>query len=156
MGCRTFVLDGDNIRHGLCSDLGFSARDRVENIRRIGETLKLFVGAGILTMSAFISPYARDRERVKALLGEKNFIEIYCDCSIETCEKRDPKGMYARARSGQILEFTGISAPYEPPENPDLHLKTGELSVQECVNEIIRHLLGRSPRIFLEPKRNGE
>ncbi len=143
MGCRTFVLDGDNVRHGLCSDLGFSPKDRTENIRRIGEMVKLFTEAGIIAMTAFISPYKRDREWVRSLIGKEKFIEVYCDCSLEICEKRDEKGLYARAKRGEIQEFTGISAPYETPENPELHFKTGEMTLGECVDTVIKYLLDR-------------
>lgn len=141
LGCRTYVLDGDNVRHGLCGDLGFSPKDRTENIRRIGETGKLFVDAGFIVMTAFISPYITDRESVKDLLGKENFIDIFCDCSLRVCEQRDVKGHYAKARSGEIPEFTGISAPYEVPEKPDIYLKTDTLSIEESVNFISKYLL---------------
>ncbi len=141
MGCRTFVFDGDNVRHGLCSDLGFSPEDRKENIRRIGEMVKLFVEAGIMALTAFISPYMKDRDWVRTLAGKGNFIEIYCDSSLETCEKRDVKGLYAKAKRGEIPEFTGVSAPYEAPEHPELHLKTDQMGLDECVDVIIRYLL---------------
>lgn len=140
-GCRTFVFDGDNVRHGLCFDLGFSPKDRIENIRRIGEMVKLFVEAGIIAMTAFISPYKKDREWVRSMVGKENFIEIYCDCSLEICEKRDIKGLYSKARRGEIQEFTGISAPYEAPENPELHLNTGEIPLKECVDIVTNYLL---------------
>ena len=143
MGCRTFVFDGDNVRHGLCSDLGFSPEDRRENIRRIGEMVKLFVEGGIIAMTAFISPYKKDREGIRSLVGNGNFIEIYCDCSIEECENRDVKGLYAKARRGEIPEFTGISSPYEAPENPTLHLKTDRMSLKECVDIVTEYLLER-------------
>ena len=143
MGCRTFVFDGDNVRHGLCSDLGFSPEDRRENIRRIGEMVKLFTEAGVIAMTAFISPFKKDREWVRSLVGKGNFIEIYCDCSIEVCEKRDVKGLYAKARKGEIPEFTGISSPYEAPENPELHLKTDKMTLDECVEAVIRYLSER-------------
>lgn len=128
-GCRTYVFDGDNVRHGLCSDLGFSVPDRSENIRRIGEMAKLFVDAGVIALTAFISPLARDRARVRQLIGSEDLIEIYCRCPLEVCERRDTKGMYARARKGEIPKFTGISAPYEPPVNPDLVLDTGGYAI---------------------------
>ena len=144
LGCRTFVFDGDNVRHGLCSDLGFSPEDRRENIRRIGEMVKLFVEGGIIAMTAFISPYRRDREWVRLLVGKENFVEIFCDCSLEICEKRDVKGLYAKARSGEIPEFTGISAPYEVPENPELHLKTDKMSLKDCVDIVVNYLLERA------------
>ena len=143
MGCRTFVFDGDNVRHGLCSDLGFSPEDRRENIRRIGEMVKLFVEGGIIAMTAFISPYKKDREGIRSLVGNGNFIEIYCDCSLAVCEERDVKGLYAKARRGEIPEFTGISSPYEAPENPPLHLKTDRMSLKECVDIVTEYLLER-------------
>ena len=139
-GCRTFVLDGDNVRHGLCGDLGFSAQDRQENIRRIGEVAKLFMEAGIIVLTAFISPYRADRERVRGMVEHGEFIEIYCDASIEVCEARDVKGMYKKARAGQIVEFTGISSPYEAPENPELILNTGRLELEACVQQVIGQL----------------
>ena len=140
MGCHTFVFDGDNVRHGLCSDLGFSAEDRTENIRRIGEMVKLFTEAGIIALTAFISPYTKDRESVRALVGNDKFIEIFCDSSLAVCESRDTKGLYAKARRGEIPGFTGISSPYEPPVNPELHLKTDETSLEDCVDIVIKYL----------------
>ena len=134
------VLDGDNVRHGLCGDLSFSDDDRVENIRRIGEMAKLFIDAGVITLTAFISPFKSDRRRVRDLVGEGDFIEIYCRCSLETCEQRDVKGMYKKARRGEISEFTGISSPYEEPENAEITVDTDEHSVEECVNQIISEL----------------
>jgi len=119
-GCSTYVLDGDNVRHGLCSDLSFRPEDRAENIRRIGEMIKLFVDAGIIVLTAFISPYRRDRQKVRSLIGDGQFLEVYVACPAEVCATRDKKGIYAKAKSGLIKEFTGISAPYEAPENPDL------------------------------------
>ena len=136
-GCRTFVLDGDNVRHGLCGDLGFSARDRQENIRRIGEMAKLFMEAGVIVFTAFISPYRADRERVRAMVVHGDFIEIYCNASIEVCEARDVKGIYKKARAGQIAEFTGISSPYEVPENPELVVNTGGAELEACVQQVI-------------------
>ena len=127
-GIRSYVLDGDNIRHGLNNNLGFSHEDRTENIRRIGEVAKLFVDAGIVVMTAFISPYREDRRSVRKLLGEGEFIEVFIDATIETCEERDPKGIYKKAREGEIKEFTGISAPYEVPEKPELIINTTEES----------------------------
>lgn len=132
-GCRTFVLDGDNVRHGLCDDLGFSAQDRVENIRRIGEMAKLFMEAGVIVLTAFISPYRADRERVRGMVEHGDFIEIYCDAAIEVCEARDAKGIYKKARAGQVSDFTGISSPYEAPENAELTVKTGEVELEECM-----------------------
>lgn len=137
IGCRTYVLDGDNVRHALCSDLGFSAADRGENIRRIGEVAKLFIDAGMIILTAFISPYREDRARVRAMVGPEDFVEIYCRCDLETCEKRDVKGIYAKARQGAIKEFTGISSPYEVPENPDLVVDTGSLSLENCVDSVL-------------------
>jgi len=137
MGCRTFVLDGDNVRHGLCADLGFSDDARAENIRRVGETAKLFVDAGILVLTAFISPFESDRARVRALLGQGDFVEVYCHCSLSTCEKRDVKGLYKRARAGEIQEFTGISSPYEVPVAPDLKIDTESTSVEDSVALIL-------------------
>ena len=143
MGCRTFVCDGDNVRHGLNSNLGFSKEDRKENIRRIGEMCKLFIEAGVIALTAFISPFREDRERVRKLVQEGDFIEIFCDCSLEICESRDVKGMYAKARRGEIEEFTGISAPYERPENPEMIIETGKLNLEQCVDIIITYLKER-------------
>jgi adenylylsulfate kinase len=141
--CHTYVLDGDNVRHGLCSDLGFSARDRTENIRRIGEMVKLFVDAGVIVLTAFISPFRADRERVRKLMRNGDFLEIYCDCNLEQCEARDMKGIYRRARAGKIPEFTGISSPYEAPLNPDLTVKTGEWTIEASVAAVLRLLSER-------------
>jgi len=132
LGYQVYVLDGDNIRHGLCADLGFSPEDRVENIRRVGQAAALFARAGVLVLTAFISPYRADRDRVRAL-GSDIFHEIHVDANLETCEERDPKGLYAKARKGEIADFTGISAPYEPPVAPELHLNTTEQSVEDSV-----------------------
>lgn len=143
MGCRTFVCDGDNVRHGLNSNLGFSKEDRKENIRRIGEMCKLFIEAGVIALTAFISPFREDRERVRKLVQEGDFIEIFCDCSLEICESRDVKGMYAKARRGEIKEFTGISSPYERPENPEMIIETGKLNLEQCVDIIITYLRER-------------
>lgn len=139
-GCRTYVFDGDNVRHGLCSDLGFSPADRSENIRRIGEMSKLFTDAGVIALTAFISPYRRDRELVRSIVQPGDFIEIYCDTPLSVCEERDTKGLYQRARRGEIAEFTGISSAYEIPDNPEIVVRTGALGVDECANEIIRFL----------------
>ena len=136
-GCRTFVLDGDNVRHGLCGDLGFSDKDREENIRRVGEIAKLFMEAGVIVLTAFISPYRADRQRVRGLVAHGDFIEIYCDTSIEICEARDVKGLYKKARAGQIKEFTGISSIYEVPENPELVVNTGEKELNACVQQVM-------------------
>lgn len=137
MGCRTFTFDGDNVRHGLCSDLGFSAEDRVENIRRVGEMGKLFLEAGVIALTAFISPFRSDRGKVRSLLPHGEFLEIYCHCPLEVCEERDVKGLYKRARAGEIKNFTGISSPYEEPENPELLVDTGSLSLDESVAKVI-------------------
>ncbi len=125
-GIKTYILDGDNIRHGLNKNLGFSPEDRTENIRRIGEVAKLFVDAGLIVLTAFISPYRKDRDNVRELLEDGEFIEVYVEASLETCEERDPKGLYKKARAGEIKDFTGISAPYEAPENPELVVNTTE------------------------------
>jgi len=140
-GCRTFVLDGDNVRHGLCGDLGFTTQDRQENIRRIGEMAKLFMEAGIIVLTAFISPYLTDRERVRGMVKQGDFIEVYCDTPIEICETRDVKGMYKKARAGEISNFTGISAPYEAPNNPELYVKTGVLELEVCVQHVINEIM---------------
>lgn len=142
-GCRTFVLDGDNVRHGLCGDLGFSEEGRIENIRRVGEMAKLFMEAGIIVLTAFISPYRADRERVRGMVEKGDFIEVYCDASIEVCERRDVKGMYKKARAGQIREFTGISSPYEAPENPELVMNTGGAALNTCVRLVISEMMLR-------------
>jgi len=142
-GCRTFVLDGDNIRHGLCGDLGFTADDRVENIRRIGELAKLFVEAGTIVLTAFVSPYRRDREHARGLLLHGDFLEIWCRCPVEICEQRDPKGHYQRAREGKIKDFTGVSAPYEEPANPELVLDTATLSIEQSVDSTLAMLKTR-------------
>jgi adenylylsulfate kinase len=143
MQCRTFVLDGDNVRHGLCGDLGFSEADRGENIRRIGEISKLFVEAGIITLTAFISPFRADRQLARRLFEIGDFIEVYCSSPIDICESRDVKGMYRRARAGEIRHFTGVSAPYEVPESPELVVDTGSLSLEQCTDQIIDFLLKR-------------
>ena len=142
-GCKTIVLDGDNVRHGLCGDLGFSEKDRQENIRRIGEMAKLFVEAGIIVLTAFISPYRADRRRVRAMVEQGDFIEIYCDTPIEICEIRDVKGLYKKARAGEIAEFTGVSSPYETPQTPELILNTGTLTLDVCVQQVIREITNR-------------
>lgn len=139
-GIRTFVLDGDNIRHGLNKNLGFSPEDRQENIRRIGEVSKLLVDAGVMTLSAFISPYQKDRDMVRDLVEDEEFIEIYVKCDLEECEKRDPKGLYKKARSGEIKGFTGIDAPYEVPENPEIVVETDKQSLEESVQQVLRFL----------------
>ena len=139
-GCRTFVLDGDNVRHGLNSNLGFSHKDRTENIRRIGEVSKLMLEAGFIIMTAFISPYREDRIAVRNLITNGDFIEIYCKASLETCEARDVKGLYKRARAGEIKNYTGIDSPYEAPENPELIIDTDKETLDESVSKIYRFL----------------
>ncbi|WP_394231799.1 adenylyl-sulfate kinase [Niallia oryzisoli] len=137
---RNYVLDGDNVRHGLNKDLGFSEEDRTENIRRIGEVSKLFVDAGQVVLTAFISPFQADRKLVRDLLNEKEFIEVYVKCPIDTCEERDPKGLYEKARQGIIKDFTGISSPYEEPENPEIVIETNNSSIEESVELVIQYL----------------
>ena len=139
-GFHTFVLDGDEIRRGLNRDLGFSAEDRTENIRRVGEVAKLMVDAGLVTIAAFISPFRNIRRMVRELMEPGEFVEVYLDCPLEVCEMRDPKGLYAKARQGLIKEFTGIDSPYEPPENPELTLNTAQESVQESLNRLMNYL----------------
>ena len=139
-GARTYVLDGDNIRHGLSSNLGFSEEDRKENIRRIGEVAKLMMDAGTIVMTAFISPFIKDRADVRKLMPHGDFIEIYCNATLETCEKRDVKGLYKKARAGEIKNYTGIDSPYEAPENPDLTIDTGTTNLQDSVKKVMRFL----------------
>lgn len=139
-GCHTYILDGDNIRHGLNKDLGFSPHDREENIRRIGEVAHLFAQAGVIVMTAFISPYRADRDLSRKLNPEGVFIEIYCRCSLEECERRDTKGLYKKARAGEVKEFTGISAPYEEPVQPELVLDTDRESLQESAGKVLAFL----------------
>lgn len=141
-GCRTYVLDGDNVRHGLCGDLGFSIDDRHENIRRIGEMAKLFADAGIIVLAAFISPLSADRDWVRRISGA-DFVEIYCRCPLDVCESRDIKGIYKRARAGEIHDFTGINSPYEEPDNPELLIDTSKMSVEESVATISAYLSSR-------------
>lgn len=141
-GYHTYILDGDNVRHGLNKNLGFSPEDRMENIRRIGETANLFRDCGIINLTAFISPYRKDRQTARALYNDDSFIEVFVDCPLKVCEQRDPKGVYKKARQGIIKEFTGIDAPYEVPENPEVHLRTDKMSVEECVELIINYLIG--------------
>ena len=137
-GCRTYVLDGDNVRHGLCADLSFSDEDRKENIRRIGQMSKLYVEAGVIVLTAFISPFRSDRENVRKIAGS-DFHEIYCKSSLEVCETRDVKGLYKRARAGEIPDFTGISSPYEEPKNPQLEVNT-ESNLDDCADEVYRYI----------------
>ena len=142
-GHQVMVLDGDNVRHGLCSDLGFSEEDRHENLRRIGEVSKLFVEAGVIVLAAFVSPYRSDRDRVRSMLPHGDFLEVYCKCGLETCEARDPKGLYARARRGEVKNFTGISAPYEEPQRPELIVETDKESISGEVDkamEVLRNM----------------
>ena len=143
LGCRTFVFDGDNVRHGLCSDLGFSAEDREENIRRVGEMAKLFLEAGVISLTAFISPFRKDRERVRSLVPHGDFLEVYCKCGLEVCESRDVKGLYKRARAGEIKDFTGISSPYEEPEDAEIVVETDRLSLEESTDKVMGVLLER-------------
>jgi len=140
LGSSVIVLDGDNIRHGLCSDLGFSKQDRNENMRRVGEAAKLFVESGCIVLAAFVSPYREDRERVRSRLPHGDFYEVYCQCELSVCESRDPKGLYALARKGEIDNFTGISAPYEAPIKPDMVINSGVMSIDEEVDLIFSRL----------------
>lgn len=142
-GCNTFVLDGDNIRHGLSSNLGFGDSDRTENIRRIGEVAKLMMEAGIITLTAFISPFRTDRAMVRKLMPHGDFIEIYCDSPLEVCETRDVKGLYKKARAGEIKNYTGIDSPYEAPLNPEISINTSQLSIDESVSIIMESLFSR-------------
>ena len=148
-GLQVMVLDGDNVRHGLCSDLSFKAEDRHENLRRIGEVSKLFVETGVIVLAAFVSPYRRDREQVRSMLPHGDFLEVYCDCDLSVCESRDPKGLYAKARAGEIENFTGISDPYEPPLRPEVIIKSGEKPINESVEMLVgileeRNLISRT------------
>ena len=149
-GAHTYVLDGDNIRHGLCGDLGFSPADRHENIRRIGELAKLFIDAGIIVLTAFISPIREDRARIRDMIGA-DFIEVYCRCPLAVCESRDVKGLYKKARAGEIKEFTGIDAPYEEPDNPELVLNSAASSIEQSVETLAAYLCSRG----LGPKYNS-
>lgn len=144
-GRLAYVLDGDNIRHGLNKNLGFSAEDRAENIRRIGEVAKLFADAGVITITSFVSPYRKDRDGVRELHAAAKipFIEVLIDTPVATCEKRDPKGLYGKARAGQIKGFTGVDDPYEPPLTPDVTLKAGEMPVEQCVDQLVKELTTR-------------
>ncbi|MBI5889616.1 MAG: adenylyl-sulfate kinase [Nitrosomonadales bacterium] len=141
-GCRTFVLDGDNVRHGLCGDLAFSEADRRENIRRVGETARLFVEAGVIVLTAFISPFRDDRERVRKLVGDADFIEVYCHCPLQVCEERDVKGLYRKARQGLIRDFTGISSPYEEPVQLAYSIDTARTSVADSAGQVMDLLVG--------------
>ena len=143
LGFKTYALDGDNIRQGLCNDLAFTEEDRIENIRRIGEVAKLFLDSGIVVLSSFVSPFAKDRETVKSLVGKENFVEVFVDCPLEVCEARDVKGLYKKARDGKIKNFTGISSPFEVPQNPDVIIKSAE---EDPKNSLCKLLT------FVEPK----
>ncbi len=143
MNCRTFVLDGDNVRHGLCGDLGFTDQDRQENIRRIAEVAKLMLEAGTITLTAFISPFRAERNLARNLVPHGDFIEIYCACDLTICEERDVKGLYKKARQGEIKHFTGISSPYEAPEKAELSVDTGRFSLEECVDQVLALLQER-------------
>ncbi|MDA0123642.1 adenylyl-sulfate kinase [Vibrio sp. MM46] len=140
LGKHSYLLDGDNVRHGLNKDLGFSDLDRIENIRRIGEVAKLFVDAGNIVLTAFISPFISDREQVRQLMQQGEFLEVFVDTPLEICEQRDPKGLYKKARAGEIKHFTGIDSEYQAPISPEIHIKTAELSVEACADQVIRAL----------------
>ncbi|HNQ12131.1 MAG TPA: adenylyl-sulfate kinase [Bacteroidia bacterium] len=142
-GFKTYLLDGDNIRHGLNKNLDFSMEGRQENIRRIGEVSKLFVDAGIIVITAFISPLREDRDQVRAIVPEGSFVEIFVNCPLEECEKRDVKGLYKRARAGQIPNFTGISSPFEEPQSPEIEVKTNQLTVKQSLDRIVEYILPR-------------
>lgn len=144
LGCSTYVLDGDNVRHGLCGDLTFSKDDRKENIRRIGQVAKLFLESGVIVLTAFISPFRSDRQVVRNMVLHGDFMEIYCNTPIEVCEQRDVKGLYQKARNGEIKEFTGISSPYEEPKKPELMVLTGADSLKKCTGEILNLLMERN------------
>ena len=139
-GIHTYTLDGDNVRKGLNNNLSFSPEDRTENIRRIAEVANLMVDAGLVVLAAFVSPYKVDRENIRSIVGAENFVEIFVNTPLEECERRDVKGLYAKARAGEILNFTGINAPYEAPENPDIEIDTTQFTVEEAVSEIVKHI----------------
>jgi adenylylsulfate kinase len=140
LGIKTYILDGDNIRKGINSDLTFSPEDRTENIRRIAEVANLMVDSGLVVLAAFVSPYKKDRENIKNIVKDVNFVEIYVNTSVEECERRDVKGLYKKARAGEIKNMTGISAPYEAPENPNVEIKTENASVEQAVNQVIDYI----------------
>ena len=140
MGRHTITLDGDNMRHGLNRDLGFTKADRVENIRRVGETSKLMVEAGLICISSFISPFASERDMVRSMMDEGEFVEVFVDTPLEVCEQRDVKGLYAKARAGELPNFTGISSPYEVPQDPEIRIDTTQLSAEEAAEQIIDYL----------------
>ena len=150
LGSPSYVLDCENVRDGLCQDLGFSPEDRHENIRRIGEMSRMLLQAGTTVLAAFISPYREDRAKLRRLFGRGNFVEVYCRCPLEVCESRDPKGIYAQARAGEISEYTGITSPYEEPESPELILDTGLFSAEESVERVVLYLEQNG---YLAPKR---
>ncbi|WP_462165017.1 adenylyl-sulfate kinase [Pseudoalteromonas xiamenensis] len=139
-GIHTYLLDGDNVRHGLCKDLGFSNEDRVENIRRVGEVAKLMVDAGLVVLTAFISPFQAERDMVRTLVEEGEFIEVFLDTPLDVCESRDPKGLYKKARAGEIKHFTGIDSDYEPPVNPEIRIDTSRLALNESINTLLSYL----------------
>lgn len=143
---HTYLLDGDNVRKGLNKDLGFSKECRTENIRRIGETAHLMLDAGLVVLAAFVSPFRKDRETVRELVGAENFLEVFVDCPLKVCEQRDVKGLYKKARDGKIQDFTGVSSPFEPPEHPDVHIPTSEQSLEVSLNELVQAVL---PKIKL-------
>ncbi|OED64310.1 adenylyl-sulfate kinase [Vibrio tasmaniensis ZS-17] len=143
LGKHSYLLDGDNVRHGLNQDLGFSDKDRVENIRRIGEVAKLFVDSGSIVLTAFISPFISDRQQVRDLLGEQQFLEVFIDTPLEVCEARDPKGLYKKARKGEIKHFTGIDSEYQAPMNPEIHVKTAGKNIEECGEQVVNALRER-------------
>ena len=140
MNYKTYLLDGDNVRHGLNNDLGFDEASRVENIRRVGEVAKLFLDAGVVTFAAFVSPYLKDRENTKDIVGAQNFVEVYVNTSIEECERRDVKGLYKKARAGEIKNMTGIDAPYEPPIHPDIEIVTEKMTIEKSVKQIVKYI----------------
>jgi adenylylsulfate kinase len=150
LGCNVYVCDGDNIRHGLCGDLGFSREDRAENIRRVSEVAKLLLDAGLIVITAFISPDRAERERARQRIPPGKFIEVYCRCPLGVCEHRDVKGLYRRARAGEIPEFTGISAPYEVPDHPEIIVDTHRSSIAACVNQVMEYLMNKA-LIFTDP-----
>lgn len=141
MNCRAYVLDGDNLRHGLCGDLGFSLDDRTENIRRVSEIAKLFLDVGIIVLSAFISPFSKDRDSARSMFAIGDFFEIYCECPIDVCESRDAKGIYKLARAGLISDFTGVSSPYEAPGHPELIVNTAHNTIEKCAQQVIDILI---------------
>ncbi|GAA0821479.1 hypothetical protein GCM10009111_28540 [Colwellia asteriadis] len=143
LGCHSYLLDGDNVRHGLNGDLGFSDEERIENIRRISEVAKLFIDAGLIVSTAFISPFASDRALAKEKLASGEFIEVFIDTPISICEQRDPKGLYKKARAGEIKDFTGIDSSYDVPQAPQIHVKTAEQSIEQCAQQIVNHLIAQ-------------